>query len=109
MSGNRPSHRIVFKTKDGQRFDVAVIWPPKKAMDGLLGSLSPQKTNEDGKFKKMAMDEALRRVANGEGYLDVWSTERGAPKPQHTGGDYGGSDPMGDDSIPFAPKDDRIL
>jgi hypothetical protein len=78
---NRPSHRIVFKTKDGQRFDVAVIWPPKKDIPGLLGSLAPQKTNEDGQYKKMKLSEALDRVAMGDGFLDVWSTERSDSKP----------------------------
>jgi hypothetical protein len=96
VSTNRPSHRIVFKTKDGQRFDVAVIWPPRKQIDGLLGSLSPQKTNEDGQYKKMAMSEALERVANGDGFLDVWSTERAAPKPTRPvdAGDFGDDAPF---------------
>jgi hypothetical protein len=111
MSGNRPAYRITYKAKDGVKYDVGVIWNPKKPIDGLIGSLSPQKTNEDGQYKKMRLAEALERVERGEGYLDVWSTDRRSndgTRPRRNESD-GGSDPFGSDQdIPFAPRGDVL-
>jgi hypothetical protein len=97
---NRPTHRIRYTDKaTKKKYDAGVIWPPRNAMDGLLGSLSPQKTDEDGQYPKMALAEAARRCAAGEGFLDVWSTEKAAPKPQRPvdAGDFGD----GSDGPPF--------
>jgi hypothetical protein len=112
MSSNRPAYRITYKAKDGAKYDVGVIWNPKKQIDGLLGSLSPQKTNEDGQYKKMRLVEALARVEAGDGFLDVWSTAPRGDAPQRGGQDRqgysnanGGDDSFPtDEDIPFMPR-----
>lgn len=96
MSTNRPTHRIRFTDKaTKKKYDCGVIWAPRNEMQGLLGSLSPQKTNEDGQYPKMRLDAAIEKWERGEGFLDVWSTERreskqGAPA-RDAGDDF--SDP----------------
>jgi hypothetical protein len=94
---NRPTHRIRYTDKaTKKKYDAGVIWAPRNAMDGLLGSLSPQKTDEDGQYPKMAMAEAARRCADGQGFLDVWSAAPAAPKPTRPvdAGDFGDDSPF---------------
>jgi hypothetical protein len=94
---NRPTHRIRYTDKaTKKKYDVGVIWPARNPMQGLLGSLSPQKTSEEGQYPKMSLAEAAERHGRGEGFLDVWSTDKPAQKPAAPidAGDFGDSDPF---------------
>jgi hypothetical protein len=99
--------RLVYKASDGTKYDVGCLWPARKHMPGHIGSLSPQTKAEGGNYPKMPLAEALERVANRDGFIDCWSTERrnnDTPRPRQQESD-GGADPFGsDDSIPFAPR-----
>lgn len=82
---NKPTHRIRFTDKaTKKKYDCGVIWPARNPMQGLLGSLAPQKTDEDGQYPKMRMSEAVARWERGEGFLDVWSTERSDAQQRQT-------------------------
>lgn len=97
---NRPTHRIRFTDKaTKKKYDCGVIWPARNQMQGLLGSLAPQKTDEDGQYPKMKMSEAVARWERGEGFLDVWSTERADQKPIQSA--PSGRDNWSDEDAPF--------
>jgi hypothetical protein len=116
MSGNnRPTHRIVAKTKDGKRYEVGAVFAPRseRAPDGLLGSLVPCTESKDGQYPRMSLADALELHARREVFLDIWSTERRdgpSPKPRRddVSAEFnrkendGGDDGFGSDGeIPF--------
>ena len=92
-----PAFRIVFRDKNKQKYDCATIWPGRfpESFD-----VSPVLESSGGQYPKLALAEALQRVANKDGWLSLVAIgpKRDA-KPQQQ--DFGGGDDFSDDSIPF--------
>jgi hypothetical protein len=109
---NPPIARLVFKSKEGEKWECGVVWGPKsdRAPEALVGSLQAVAETTNGERPKMALAEAIQRAANREGFIDIWRNEprdkpRDAPREQPSGDDGGGGD---FDDIPFAAVDDRL-
>lgn len=107
MSDRRPVLRVTYKRGD-TNYSVISVWPGK-----FPGSYSISRDKGTDKYPAISIVEVIKEFAAGNGFVNVSveseREQRGGSKSKHTGGDYGGSDPMGDDSIPFAPKDDRLI
>jgi hypothetical protein len=92
-----PAFRIIFRTRDKQKFDCATVWPGKFP-DSY--DISPVLEWSGGQYPKMALAEALQRVANKDGWLSLVTIgQKRDAKPQQQ--DFGGGDDFSDDSIPF--------
>ena len=63
-----PAFRIIFRTRDKQKFDCATVWPGKFP-DSY--DISPVLEWSGGQYPKMALAEALQRVANKDGWLSL--------------------------------------
>jgi hypothetical protein len=71
-NGNGPVGRIKYKAKDGTIYDVGTFWDNGRGL-----SLSPEKaTDTSGRYPKMALAEAAKLVAGGNGYLNVYMNDR---------------------------------
>ena len=93
-----PAFRIIFRTRDKQKFDCATVWPGKFP-DSY--DISPVLEWSGGQYPKMALAEALQRVANKDGWLSLVTIgQKRDAKPQQQQ-DFGGGDDFSDDSIPF--------
>ena len=92
-----PAFRIIFRTRDKQKFDCATVWPGKFP-DSY--DISPVLEWSGGQYPKMALAEALQRVANKDGWLSLVAIgpKRDAKSQQSFSG---GGDDFSDDSIPF--------
>ena len=98
MSEKRmPAFRLKYRSADKQNFVVGVCWPGK--FDGSW-DVKPETQTVGGQYPKMPLEEAIRRVANRDGWLTLQAVgpKRDA-KPQQQ--DFGGWDDFSDDSIPF--------
>lgn len=70
MSDKRmPTFRLVYKAKDGARYDVGVCWESER-FPGLY-SIKPQRENASGQHPKMRLSEAAARCEAGDGFLDL--------------------------------------
>ena len=70
----KPVMKVVFKDKDGQFADAAVVWPATMKDGTVLEgryNFSPSLETTDGKYPTISLADALERVANKEGYLNV--------------------------------------
>jgi hypothetical protein len=107
---NPPIARLVYKSKDGQRWECGVVWAPKsdRAPESLVGSLQAVTESTSGDRPKMALAEALQRVANRDGFIDIWRNEpreggqRGGQRQQQSRGGYdAGGDWDDSEGAPF--------
>lgn len=97
----RPAFRLKFRDKNKQTFDVGVCWPGRFP-DSF--DVSPQLVDENGRYPKMSLENALRRVANKDGWLSLVSAEAKKQQPQPgNGGGFGDgpSDFTDDSDLPF--------
>jgi hypothetical protein len=69
---NKPFARIKCKTRDGQRYDVATIWPSRQ---GRGYTLQPETQRTTGDYPKMPLSEAVRLAEAKEAFLDVFLVE----------------------------------
>ena len=90
-----PAFRIVFRDKNKQKYDCATIWPGRfpESFD-----VSPVLESSGGQYPKLALAEALQRVAAKDGWLSLVAIgpKRDA-KPQQF--DSGGGGDF--DDVPF--------
>ena len=92
-----PAFRIVFRDKNKQKYDCATVWPGRfpESFD-----VSPVLESSGGQYPKLALAEALQRVAAKDGWLSLVAIgQKRDAKPQQQ--DFGGGDDFSDDSIPF--------
>lgn len=90
-----PAFRIVFRDKNKQKYDCATVWPGRfpESFD-----VSPVLESSGGQYPKLALAEALQRVAAKDGWLSLVAIgpKRDA-KPQQF--DSGGGGDF--DDVPF--------
>ena len=90
-----PAFRIVFRDKNKQKYDCATVWPGRfpESFD-----VSPVHESSGGQYPKLALAEALQRVAAKDGWLSLVAIgpKRDA-KPQQF--DSGGGGDF--DDVPF--------
>ena len=90
-----PAFRIVFRDKNKQKYDCATVWPGRfpESFD-----VSPVLESSVGQYPKLALAEALQRVAAKDGWLSLVAIgpKRDA-KPQRF--DSGGGGDF--DDVPF--------
>jgi hypothetical protein len=92
-----PAFRIIYRTRDKQKYDCATVWPGK-FQDSF--DVSPVLESSGGQYPKLALAEALQRVAAKDGWLSlVQIGPKRDAKPQQQF-DSGGGDDFGDD-VPF--------
>ena len=99
MSEKRmPAFRLKYRSADKQNYDVGVCWPGK--FDGSW-DVKPETQTVGGQYPKMALSEALQRVANRDGWLSLVAVgpKRDAKAAQSFDSGGGGGD---FDDVPFA-------
>lgn len=93
-----PAFRLVYKSKDGTRYDVGVCWESDR-FPGLY-SVKPQRENADGTYPKMRLSEAAARCEAGDGFLDLSSPKKRTDAPRSDRREPARDD-FSDDTIPF--------
>jgi len=74
----QPLLRLEYRDKQSkERWECGVVWPPQQGFKGLAGNFQPVWTTDPSR-KKMSIREALKRNAEGEGWLNVQITKAGA-------------------------------
>ena len=93
-----PAFRIIFRTRDKQRFDCATVWPGRfpESFD-----VSPVLESSGGQYPKMSLAEALQRVANKDGWLSLVTIgQKRDAKPAQSFDSGGGAGDF--DDVPFS-------
>lgn len=102
---NTPIGRVKYKGNDGVSYGVVTFWRGDK------GGISVSMDKPSEKYPSINPLVALKRWAEGNGFIDYWPAERrgSAPQPRaqtapssgYDGPPVGDPDPFGDDDIPF--------